>query len=376
MPSNPQRSPSLAKMLAVLYKNQKSGVLEGIIKNGMVRVHMKGGNVIDVELQDGSHWKLGDFLLESGTVAENEMEKMVRRASKKELALEKVLINRGVISESLLGRFIELHVKESLLPLLLQSGVEGRFIEGESRSNPYIQPIAVPYFIKTAAARQKLWPALRERIPQTEMVFARVQGYEDLALANVLDPSKNVDDEESFGLNNPNERLVYYFVNSKKTARQLAYATCLGEFETTAALCRLMDRGYIHVVAEKGRGEKLRRKRVFIPLLFRTIAYALTATVLGALIVEQPGALKDPAALLAHSPPQLTRLTKKRHIGRIENALKNYLLSRGEYPKALDELVAGNFLTQEELELGGKDLGTNYTRYNATPRLYTLGLED
>ncbi|HIN86133.1 MAG TPA: hypothetical protein EYN06_06605 [Myxococcales bacterium] len=363
-------------MLAILYENQKSGVLEGMIENGMVRIHMKGGNVIDVKLQDGSNWKLGDFLLESGTVAENEMEKMVRRADKKELALEKVLINHGIISESLLGRFIELHVKESLLPLLLQSGIEGRFIEGESQGNPYIQPIAVPYFIKTAAARQKLWPAIRERIPQSEMVFARVQGYEDLALANVLEPSKNVDDEESFGLNNPNERLMYYFVNSKKTVRQLAYATCLGEFETAAALCRLMDRGYIHVVAEKGRGEKLRRKRVFIPLLFRTIAYAMTATVLGALIVEQPGALKDPAALLAHSPPQLTRLTKKRHIGRIENALKNYLLTRGEYPKTLDELVAGNFLTQEELKLGGKDLGTNYTRYNATPRLYTLGLED
>jgi hypothetical protein len=376
MSSAESRERSLAKMLALVYEHEKSGVLEATIEGGMVRIHMKGGKVIDVELQDGSTWKLGDFLLESGTVAENEMDNMVRRSHKKGLPLERVLIQRGIISESLLGRFIELHVKESLLPLLLLSNVSGRFLEGESRGNPYIQPIAVPYFIKTASARKRMWPGIKERIPSMDMVFARIEGYEDLALAPILHPEQSDEESESYGLNNPNERLVYYFVNGKKTVRQLAYATCLGEFETMAALCRLMDRGYIHVIAEKGRGEKLRKKRFFIPLLFRTIAYALTATVVGVLIVERPGALKDPEAVLAQSPPQLTRLTTHRHQGRVKHALRDHLMLRGEYPSNLDALVAKGLLTQAELDTATIDGDARYFRNKLNPRRYTLSWED
>ena len=94
MTSKTSKSPSLAKILAMAYDRQKSGILEGRVKNGMVRIHMLEGKVVDVELQDGSNWKLGDFLLESGTVAENEMEKMVRKSEKKELPLEQVLIDQ------------------------------------------------------------------------------------------------------------------------------------------------------------------------------------------------------------------------------------------------------------------------------------------
>jgi hypothetical protein len=375
MSSEKTSGPSAAKALALLYEQERSGIIEATLETGSIRIHIDAGKVIDVEMADGSSWKLGDFLLESAAIAENVMDRMVLLADKRGEPLEKVLINKNIISEGLLSRFIELHIKETILPVLLQTGVKGRFLEGTPRANPYIQPIAVPFLLKTAAARQRLWPALRERIPHAEMVFARVPGYEDLALAPVLNPGREEDENAGYGLTHPNERLVYYFVNGKKTVHQLAYATCLGEFESASALCRLMDRGYVHVVAEKGRGEKLRKKRVLVPLLFRTVAYGLTAFVVGGLIVERPGALKEPEVVLADTAPHLAHLVKQRYTGRLEHALSTYLLMRGSYPKDLDTLVAAGLISAFDLEKAGANERV-YSQGNPAARHFKLTDEE
>ena len=150
-----------------------------------------------------------------------------------------------------------------------------------------------------------------------------------------------------------NERVVYYYINGKKTVRQLSYASCLGEFDTHVALVRLFDEGFIEVVTERGEGEARRNKRVLLPTAFRALAYGLTAILVTALVIFRPGALENPSDLISLVPPELeARLTAQAR-AQVEHALDIFLVTEGHYPAELGELCDAKLLTADELSSAG-----------------------
>lgn len=309
---------TFARVLQVMVEKSNTGVLDVMGPDGEVKLHLDHGRIVDVETARGGSWKLGDFLVESDTVAQNDLVKADKRARKTKVPLEQVLLDRELVTDDQLKRFVELHVRETVFPLFQKTGITCQFHEGTQRANPWMSPMPIAVFLKAAGKRVEAWPTLLKRIPHEDMVFDKVEAHIAALLGGGGAP--NVDG---------NDRVVYYHVNGKKTVRQLAYASCLGEFETYTALCKLYDGGYIDVASQHGEGEARRRRHVVLPFTLRTLAWGITAAVLGALAVIRPGALAEPEALLAGRPPEVRALLDRGRTARLERANEAYRLLTG-----------------------------------------------
>ena len=338
---------TFARVLGLLSQKRKSGILQVVGPDGELRIHIRDGTVTEVETRDAASWKLGDFLVESGTVAQNELLRESRRAAKGQVPLETALLQRRLVTEDVLRRFVELHIRETVFPLFSKTGITCRLEEVPPRDNPYLTPIPLGFFLKTAQKRTDAWPRLLARIPHEEIAFDKVDAFVPVVLGQGGGlPLPDGADPAPIG---GNERVVYYYVNGRKTVRQLAYASCLGEFETYSALVRLFDLGLVEVVAEHGRGDRLRSRRRLLPGLARIVAYGLAGATVAALALARPGALKDPAALVSFMPPAQLRRLSVLHRGRVEAALEAFRLTTGHYPEQLSALTDASLLDADAL---------------------------
>ncbi len=371
---------TFARVFKLMYERSNTGILDVLGPDGEVRLHLREGKVVNVETLDADRWMLGDFLLESETLAENQLYKVMRRAKKSQEPVEDVLVKRGLVTKDILKRFIELHVRETIFPLFRKTGITCRFDEVEPMANPWIAPIPAAYFLRNADRRTKLWPKLLQRIPNEDYVFDKV----DTFIASILGqsgalPAQLTEEEgeepkemEPIG---GNERIVYFYVNGKKTVRQLAYASCLGEFETYISLVKLHERGFIEAVTSKGKGEKLKKKRVVLPLAARTLAYVLAACVVAALIWLRPGALQHPEGFVSVMPPALEEHIQEHNRARVTTALETWFLTSERpwrYPIALEQLVSMELLGEGELEEPAWSEAFRYTAVGEPPLSYTL----
>jgi len=367
---------TFSKVFRLMHERSNSGLLEVLTPDGEILIHLAGGTVVNVEGSVGVEWPLGNFLVDSELVSPNELLRAHRRAQKADQSIEDTLVSRKLISKDTLRRFVELHVREVVLPLFRREGITCRFVDKQAQPNPWLTPIPMPFFLKTAAKRAKDWPRLHQRIPYDDMVFDKVDVYIETVLqeASAIQPSPRPGSEPVDHITG-NERLAYYHLNGKKTVRQLGFAACLGEYETRVALCRLQDRGYIETKEEHGAGERLRKKRVILPAVGRVLAYALTAAIVVGLIVLKPGALREPSQFLSWMPEELEQEQRAHHLSRVGAALEGAFLAgeeAGQYPRYLDELVAAGWLEAFELQGPLWDDSMRYVPLSEPPNGFQL----
>ena len=372
---------TFARVFQRMYERSKSGILEVMGPDGEARLHLQAGKVVNLETSDAGNWRLGDFLVESETVASNELARLVLKSEKSGKPLEQLLVDKGLVTADILKRFVELHVRETIFPLFRKTGITCRFEELEPTANPWMSPIPAPYFLKNAGRRAELWPRLNKRIPHDEVVFDKVDAY----IKTVLGETSSIIFTEEEGEKKPqqdtgdhiggNERIVYYYVNGKKTVRQLSYASCLGEFETYIALVKLFDKGFIEVREQRGKGEKLKKKRTVLPAILRTGAWGISLSVVVGLAILRPGALQAPEGFVRVMPPQLERSLIVRRKADIRAALEASYLRSGAphlYPDEPGLLVKDSLLGESELQ---EDVVIDYEAQAEPPPSYRLGVD-
>ena len=345
---------TFARVFKRMYEKNLTGRLEVFGPAGEITIHLREGKVVNVENTDGAAWKLGDFLLESETLVESQLYRAMKKARKAGEPVEANLLRRKLLTEDILRRFVELEVKETIFPLFRKTGVTCQFEDVPPQDNPWLSPIPVSYFLRGAKKRVQAWPRLLKQIPDDDLVLDKVDAYigtilgKSEALVSVAqDASEGADTVTQIGAN---ERIVYYYVNGRKTVRQLAYASCLGEFETTLALTQLYDRGFIDVAQRHGQGEKLKRRRSVLPIVARTLAYLGTLALVVSLAWFRPGALQNPVGFVRIMPPQLSNHLQSHHRARLEHALDRFFVSRGEWPVSLTELVESGVVDPRDIE--------------------------
>ncbi len=358
---------TFARVLQHMADREQTGILEVTGPDGEMRLHLQDGKIVELETMHQSGWKLGDFLVESETLAENELLRANEKAKKLGVPLETMLLSLGLITEDILKRFVDLHVRESVLVLFSKTGIMAHLSKAPPVANKWLVPIPIAFLIKTGSKRAEIWPTLYKRIPHDEVTFDKIDSATPLLLGSAsLPPGPGL---EKIGAN---ARIVYYYVNGKKTVRQIAYATCLGEFETYLALCSLFDAGFVELHSDRGPGEALQPKRVLLPATFRTIAYSAAGAIVALLAVIRPGALSEPAALIALTPPRLQALERQHARHRLEQALDLHLFATGEYPPDLAALVKAERVREVDLEAAFGDARPRYDRLPPPARGFLL----
>jgi hypothetical protein len=254
-------------------------------------------------------------------------------------------------------------------------GITARFRDEPPEPLEEITPIPIPYVLKDAGRRIREWPLLEKRVPSQDAVYAKAPGTIGEILGTQgggvreVDPNTRVDEEAALeGEIGGNERIVYYYVNGRKTVGQIAMASSLGAFETTKALYRLAGQGYVRLLAEEGEGERKREATIF-PLLFQIAFYMFLGAVVALLVFWRIGGLAGAAGGLGPmTAVELQPVLLAPQQERVRLALEVYHAETGVFPEQLRALVDEGLL--EDRDLQGEALGgdPSYTRLGGGDR--------
>lgn len=214
-----------------------------------VGIRVSAGRLIGVVLSDGSPLRrhLAAVLAASGTVSPRGLAACERRARRRGTTLEWQVSASGVATDTI-RRFATIDVREWLLALMDTGGFTGRLEPGPMSADPWQEPIAIAWLTKLwrerRAERERLGaqfpgPTARFRrsgLPATELFLVRSPAQagpprRDQPPAPVVLPFA--------------ARLVYLWVDGRRTTTELGLATGLLDHDTRVALLELHRAGFV-----------------------------------------------------------------------------------------------------------------------------------
>ena len=239
----------------------------------------------------------------------------------------------------MLARYLELQVRESVLPLFQQGDVPGEFRGEPPDEEPYLRPLSIPYLLKEGDRRAREWPSLAIDAPPMTAVFEKTAE----SLQEFLRPDE-IRGADSCGAP---ERLVYYYINGRKTLQQVSFASGLGDFETLRALHVLRRRGFVRLVERVGVGEHNEDTTVLSALV--NFSFYLVLLGVGAgLFFFRPHLLEDAVAKLEAPWAVVSDDIIEAREARMRGAIEIFYAERGRYPLNLAELTTVELLHPDE----------------------------
>lgn len=339
----------LSQLLERLDRQGRSGQVEVRSPRRRARVHIRKGYVVNTDVIEGAEdWALGAYLTESGTVDPADLMGAQRYADDKKMPLEDALLIRGLISEDVLKRFVDLQVQESLFPLFALPEVELEFLEERPRTPPLATSLPCTYVLKEADRRAELWPQLRRKVSPGRAVYKKDPALLPELLGYV---ESDGDDQEPLPEISASARVVFYHIDGVRTVSQVAKASGLGTFETFRALAELADNYLVELVTADGRGaDAVRSQKSPMPTFVMWIAYVVLAGLL-ALGLQWVASNADRlGSSLTASSGDIAPVVEAHRLRAVEHALESYHLRHGTYPESLSVLATEGYLGRDARE--------------------------
>ncbi len=341
--------PGIIRMLAA---NHRTGTLQVTGEGFAADVDFVSGRIARVEPRAGGAWPLGEILRELHLVAPDLLEKAARTAVRKGREPEAVLVERGWVTASVIKRYRERLSMALLVDLAVQTGFRAELhprSNEKSASQPWDIEIPVPYALKEIARRTGAMRNLSVPLPAPDARFEKVPE----AIAVVLGKSGT----EIQGGNaapsvlTPTEKRVFFFCNGRVQFRNIPVITGLTPEQTAVILHKLSGLGAIRP-AEKKRGSDLlgsgtrRTARAFFGF-----AGGVAAVGMLALVGLQSVTWLQHREAFPPRPTEQSYFTEAQSgaFHEIQGALFAYFVNENLYPRNLQELTEGGYLSFEAL---------------------------
>ncbi|MBD90073.1 MAG: hypothetical protein CL940_07035 [Deltaproteobacteria bacterium] len=348
---SPPRGPSdgsLRSVLAHLNDDERSGIVETQDgDNNTTRLHLRRGTIVSVEqTSNADSWLLAEYMLRTKSISTRALLKARKRALKNDQALEEVLIERKLLSEDLLKRLMALEAEETLMPLFRVEGLEVKFLEERPIPALFGSPLPLSYVLKEAERQAKRWPALRRKVGRPDAIYRLDGAFSTSAMG--FEPADE-EDELEIELSG-DARLVYFFVNGRRTTEQIARCCALSLFQTMNAMDELLQAYLVALVTTHGPGEKIRERSSFFPRLVWTVTSLAMIAALAVLGEGVSALAKQEAAIVI--PAELKSAARMSHLRDTQESIRLFELSRGRFPHQLTELTEAGFLDEPSLATG------------------------
>jgi len=327
---------SFAGILKLLYTNRKSGILKVQSAEGELLIHFNEGKIVGVEMPRGQEWIIGQYLTEGEVISVRKLYKALRISTQRGSTPEEVLVGRKYVSPDVLKRYMDLYSREVILPLFGKVGLVCSFVAEEPVENRWLPPVSVPFLLKEGEKRAKEWPLLAKRIPSPGVVYGKDKSFISQVVKDGDDQGNPLFSDKVDPELGANERIVYYFVDGKKTVKQLARAGGLDLFSTYKSLYTLENKFMVKVL--KTQGEEGVREKSIVPFLVKTVYYGLIVAALAGLGINLPGSLKLFTGQRTVDVGQMEQAYRDACYAQVYNGLGALLLEDMSCPRTLEEL--------------------------------------
>jgi len=291
MEQNRKREPlSFADILKFLASNRKTGILKVVSAEGELLLHFSDGKIVGVDMPKGQEWVIGQYLTEGEVISDRKLMKALRVASDNGQSPEEVLVRKRYVSPDVLKRFMDLYSREVILPLFSKVGLVCSFLADPPVENRWLPPVSVAFLLKEGDRRAREWPLLTKRIPSPSVVYAKDKSFIAQVVKDGGESGNPLFSDRLDPELGANERIVYYFVDGRKTVKQVSRASGLDLFSTFRALYTLENKFMVKVVSSQG--TEVQRDSALVHAAVRVVFYGLILLALAWLGAVRPGPLK------------------------------------------------------------------------------------
>ncbi len=335
-------------LLKIVYSGQRTGILELTTTMGMVALHVRLGNIVNVEVPRGLDWVLGDYLVQGGLVTQGQLMKALRQAARQSVAPEQVLVEKEWISTDVLKRYLDVATREILFHLFHDPTIQSRFLPQEPWDNPYLPSLPIPYLLKEGEKQSKDWMAIQSRVPNLRTVFDKNPDFVRDVLANGQAAETMLFAERGEGGLSGQERLVYYHLDGKRNVRQLGRLAGLDTYSTCRALVQLEGRGIATLKA-------IDRPEVpigpsFLQMLTQGLAYLVLGGLITGILLIQPGTLRIATGKMPVDLSFVSSLREQGQQHQIRRAMQALMLRKLTCPESLSEAAGMGLLDYTSLQ--------------------------
>ena len=332
---------TFAKVLQLMDQEGRTGVLEVGSGDDTTRIHLRKGYVVGVTEKVGrGGWVLAEYLVQSGTVSAEALVAARREADKRSTEVEELLVERNLVSEDILKRFVDQQHAELLFPLFRRQGLAIRFIEERPTQSRFATPLPVSYVLKEAEREAEVWPTLRQRVGLPESVY-RKDGSMMAELLGYVEPDD--DSEEPLPELSANSRIVYFYVNGKKTVEQVARGSGLTLYETYKAMAELLDNYLLTLVTTHGEGEQESDEGSHLPRVISVLTYLLLIGIVALGGQWATGSVSALEASATSSSPAIDQVVHNARFHIVQESISLFHLHLGVLPEQLDDLVTAGY---------------------------------
>jgi hypothetical protein len=363
---------SLADIFQLIGLQRKTGVLTLRAPEDVVTISFLDGKVVGADsLNKRLEDRLGQVLLKTGAVTQEELDAALRLQMETLERLGRILLRSAIISREELRRALEQQVLQIIYRVFRWN--DGDYHFSQETSIDYdvelITPMGAESILMEGARMLDEWPIIEKRIPSRTIVFIA-----DVPVAQ-LQVVQDVDFDELHGLDldepaapkpaplgrknvTPIEANILKLVDGLCSVDEIVKWSVHGEFETCKALYTLLSRNIIREARPEEQASAQARAAaqadaaaVARPAGARLPWLALL--LVPVLVISQVLARHNPANPVAGEGPKLgPRLAASLSAARmwgIWQALQARSALVGSYPEALAELSSEHILADESL---------------------------
>jgi hypothetical protein len=360
----------IADILQLIGQQQKTGILSLSNKGESVNVSFKDGNIVRAESTSRNRKDLiGTMLVAANLITESQLEFALETQKRTLQRLGDVLVGQSSLSAEKFKAMVALQTSETLYTLFGWKSGTYAFEVSDIDSDGAFAPLRAESVLMEGFRRVDEWPVVKKRIVSDAMTFEKIKELPppalekddfDDALDDAFAEEKKEINKGEFQSVGDNERRVYELIGPGRTVTRIIELSMLGEFETSKALCNLINLEYArgNAVAGEAAGDGKPSRLKSAVAAFGRIAVSML--VVGALLVVFTrvdfGAFRlgssggttytDPAAQRFASVSQMSRLT---------NALEVYRLEKGQLPDSLAQLVDSGIVTADDVRYPWRD---------------------
>jgi len=365
----------IAEILQLIGQQAKSGVLHLESGSDQVHITMAEGAVVRAEAAGRKVYeKLGNRLVRAGIMGQEDLEKALELQKRTLRRLGDILVEQGSVSVADLREMTALQTTETVFKLFTWKSGTYEFEPGDVEWDPAaVTPLRAESVLMEGFRQIDEWPLIRKRITSAAATFERVRPLEPEPAASPSATSDDLDraldglggaeggdggsDRADLALGR-NERRVFGLVEPGRSVDRMVELSRLGEFETHKALLNLCNLGFLRVAPAAGP-----RARAAAPQAspwvarLKTVAIRAASTLLLAVALAGLLAWLDRAGLLwgdQRGRPVVRdtaplRLAGRSQLDRLRGALEVFRLEKGRYPEQLEELVEAGLALPRDL---------------------------
>lgn len=362
----------IADILQLIGQQQKTGSLELRAKQQEVLIGFKDGFIVKAESSTRKKKDLiGAMLVRAELISDQQLESALETQRRTLKRLGDVLVASKLLTYERFRQMVQLQATETLYGLFLWKSGTYAFTQDEVELDPEaITPLRAESVLMEGFRMVDEWPVIRKVITSPDMTFERIKALpppakqkyraDEDALDDAFAEKKKDENQGEFKSIGDSERQIYEAIRADRTARKLIDLGRMGEFETSKALCNLVNLQYVRAQYPEGQlpgdgevsgGQAALRRAAQLAVMLVVLALVVW---MGSYLRLDIHSLRGQAGY-TFADPAVQRFIGRTQLARVEAALELYRLETGALPERLDSLVDARLLAQEDVRYPWRD---------------------